>query len=277
MPRGAHAHRKPRGAHAHRRKCLTRDPKGCSVRTSFGPADSPGPPALPGAGSARRMLRRRAPAFQATWSPPGIPRTSRRREMRKHRRFGVVIAVLLGMGLAFQQPSSAHHQPVNRATGLGRLDLQLVSASIPAGDPPTAASAAPEDPALLDAVHPVTTHQLLVQQAIRAYLEAQAPRPTPPPSPRPAPPPPPAPVVAASSGDVWAALRQCESGGNYADNTGNGYYGAYQFSLATWQGLGMSGLPSDAPPAVQDQAAHELQARSGWGQWPACSRRLNLV
>ena len=76
---------------------------------------------------------------------------------------------------------------------------------------------------------------------------------------------------------MWAALRHCESGGNYADNTGNGYYGAYQFSLGTWHGLGFSGLPSNAPPAVQDQAAQELQARSGWGQWPACSRRLRLI
>jgi len=77
-------------------------------------------------------------------------------------------------------------------------------------------------------------------------------------------------------GGVWAELRQCESGGNYAIDTGNGYYGAYQFSASTWHGLGFSGLPSQAPPATQDTAAVELQARSGWGQWPACSRRLGL-
>jgi peptidoglycan hydrolase CwlO-like protein len=73
-----------------------------------------------------------------------------------------------------------------------------------------------------------------------------------------------------------AALRQCESGGNYATNTGNGYYGAYQFSLSTWQGLGYSGLPSDAPPAIQDQAAARLEAQGGWGQWPTCSAVLGL-
>ncbi len=78
------------------------------------------------------------------------------------------------------------------------------------------------------------------------------------------------------SGGAWAALRQCESGGDYTEDTGNGYYGAYQFSATTWHGLGYPGLPSDAPPAVQDQAAARLQARSGWGQWPACSRRLGL-
>ncbi len=78
------------------------------------------------------------------------------------------------------------------------------------------------------------------------------------------------------AGGVWAELRQCESGGDYATNTGNGYYGAYQFSLATWESLGYGGLPSNAPPAVQDQAAEQLQARSGWGQWPVCSVELGL-
>jgi hypothetical protein len=95
---------------------------------------------------------------------------------------------------------------------------------------------------------------------------------------------PPAPVVVpvpaapavAPAGGVWYALRMCESGGNYAENTGNGYYGAYQFSLQTWYGLGFSGLPSNASPATQDLAARELQAEAGWGQWPGCSAALGL-
>ncbi|MGH8889471.1 MAG: transglycosylase family protein [Acidothermaceae bacterium] len=77
--------------------------------------------------------------------------------------------------------------------------------------------------------------------------------------------------------DSWAQLRMCESSGNYAVNTGNGYYGAYQFNLATWQGLGFTGLPSDAAPAVQDQAAQKLYAQRGWQPWPACSAKLGLV
>jgi len=107
--------------------------------------------------------------------------------------------------------------------------------------------------------------------------------PTVPPAPVPAPtpvttPPPTAPGPPAFPlGGVWAQLRQCESGGNYAIDTGNGYYGAYQFSATTWHGLGFTGLPSENPPAVQDEAAVELQARSGWGQWPACARRLGLL
>jgi len=73
-----------------------------------------------------------------------------------------------------------------------------------------------------------------------------------------------------------ARLRQCESGDNYQDNTGNGYYGAYQFSPATWQNLGYSGLPSGAPPATQDQAATTLEQSDGWGQWPVCAALLGL-
>ncbi len=70
------------------------------------------------------------------------------------------------------------------------------------------------------------------------------------------------------------ALRECESGNNYAANTGNGYYGAYQFAESTWLSLGYGGYPYQAPPATQDQAAEQLLARAGWGQWPACSALL---
>ncbi len=81
---------------------------------------------------------------------------------------------------------------------------------------------------------------------------------------------------AAAQNDVWYRLRMCESRNNYAINTGNGYYGAYQFALPTWRGLGYSGYPHEAPPAVQDEAARKLQAKVGWGAWPACSRKLGL-
>ncbi|WP_265522643.1 resuscitation-promoting factor [Oerskovia flava] len=81
---------------------------------------------------------------------------------------------------------------------------------------------------------------------------------------------------AAASGDVWAALAQCESGGNPSTNTGNGYYGMYQFSLPTWQAMGGTGLPSDASAAEQTRLAKKLQAASGWGQWPHCSSKLGL-
>jgi LysM repeat protein len=73
----------------------------------------------------------------------------------------------------------------------------------------------------------------------------------------------------------WAALRNCESSGNYATDTGNGFYGAYQFDLSTWESLGLSGLPSNASPAVQDQAAQELYAQRGSEPWPVCGAYLS--
>lgn len=100
----------------------------------------------------------------------------------------------------------------------------------------------------------------------RASRNAARPRPAEAASPAPAPQP--------GGDDVWARLRRCEAGGVYSRNSGNGYYGAYQFSAGTWRSLGYHGLPHEAPPEVQDEAARKLQARSGWGQWPACSRRI---
>jgi len=83
-----------------------------------------------------------------------------------------------------------------------------------------------------------------------------------------------------SDGDITAdleRLRQCESGGNYQTNTGNGYYGAYQFDVQTWRGLGYSGMPHEASPATQDEAARKLYQKRGWKPWPACSKKLGLV
>lgn len=80
------------------------------------------------------------------------------------------------------------------------------------------------------------------------------------------------------SGDVWSALAQCESGGNPSIVSSNGkYHGLYQFTVSTWQSVGGSGLPSEASASEQTERAKILQARSGWGQWPACARKLGLL
>lgn len=79
-----------------------------------------------------------------------------------------------------------------------------------------------------------------------------------------------------NSTGTWLALRTCESGNSYVADTGNGYYGAYQFSANTWRWIGYSGLPDDASSAAQDRAARALQARVGWGAWPVCSSVLGL-
>lgn len=75
---------------------------------------------------------------------------------------------------------------------------------------------------------------------------------------------------------IWAELRWCESRGNYAEDSGNGYYGAYQFTLSSWQAVGESGLPNLAPPGIQDQAAKRLLALQGWRAWPTCTWLLGL-
>ena len=85
-----------------------------------------------------------------------------------------------------------------------------------------------------------------------------------------------APRVVVAGADVWARLRQCESGGNYASNTGNGYYGAYQAKHSTWGGYAGYSDAHLAPPAVQDEWARGLHALRGWQPWPACSRKLGL-
>jgi LysM repeat protein len=77
-----------------------------------------------------------------------------------------------------------------------------------------------------------------------------------------------------SAGGGWAAVAQCESGGNYATNTGNGYYGAYQFDLRTWRSVGGSGNPAAASPAEQDKRAQILYSQRGASPWPVCGRHL---
>ena len=74
---------------------------------------------------------------------------------------------------------------------------------------------------------------------------------------------------------VWDKIAQCESGGNWSINTGNGYYGGLQFSAATWRSVGGPGLPHQHSREVQIKYAKILQARSGWGQWGCAHARFN--
>lgn len=83
-----------------------------------------------------------------------------------------------------------------------------------------------------------------------------------------------APSVA--DGSVWDQLAACESGGNWAINTGNGYYGGLQFTLGTWHNVGGQGYPNENSREEQIARAEILLARSGWRQWPACTARLGL-
>ena len=76
------------------------------------------------------------------------------------------------------------------------------------------------------------------------------------------------------SDEQWRKLRFCESTEQYNISTGNGYYGAYQFDLITWVGVGGEGDPSKAPPEEQDARARYLYHLNGWYPWPVCGRFL---
>jgi uncharacterized protein YabE (DUF348 family) len=88
----------------------------------------------------------------------------------------------------------------------------------------------------------------------------------------------PAPATNYAGGStVWDQLAACESGGNWAINTGNGYYGGLQFNLSTWQAYGGSGLPSENSRETQIAVAERLRAATGgYGSWPSCSSKLGL-
>ena len=77
-----------------------------------------------------------------------------------------------------------------------------------------------------------------------------------------------------SFAEALARLRSCE--GSYTTNTGNGYYGAYQYDIQTWGGYMGYSNASLAPPAVQDQKAWETYQRRGWQPWPSCKIKMGL-
>ncbi|MGC0332943.1 LysM repeat protein [Streptomyces sp. SAI-170] len=80
---------------------------------------------------------------------------------------------------------------------------------------------------------------------------------------------------AADSG-VWDRIAQCESGGNWHINTGNGYYGGLQFSAGTWRAYGGTAYAPTADGASREQqiaVATKVQQSQGWGAWPTCSAR----
>lgn len=77
----------------------------------------------------------------------------------------------------------------------------------------------------------------------------------------------------AQSGVNWDAIARCESGGNWAINTGNGYYGGLQFSMGTWHSNGGTGSPHHASREEQIRIAENVLVSQGIGAWPSCGRR----
>ncbi|OIN78068.1 resuscitation-promoting factor rpfE [Mycobacterium malmoense] len=83
---------------------------------------------------------------------------------------------------------------------------------------------------------------------------------------------PPPPVHQAYSVN-WDAIAQCESGGNWGINTGNGYSGGLQFTSGTWHANGGSGSPASASREEQIRVAENVLHTQGIGAWPVCGRR----
>ncbi|WP_343963223.1 transglycosylase family protein, partial [Pseudonocardia alaniniphila] len=101
-------------------------------------------------------------------------------------------------------------------------------------------------------------------------------------SPEPPPPPaaPPRPPAPPSAEPVWDRLAQCESSGDWAIDTGNGYYGGLQFDADTWRAYGGTEFAPSAHKATREQqitvATRVRDDRGGYGSWPACARKLDL-
>ncbi|WP_031486220.1 transglycosylase family protein [Streptomyces bicolor] len=82
--------------------------------------------------------------------------------------------------------------------------------------------------------------------------------------------------AAAADNGVWDRIAQCESGGNWHINTGNGYYGGLQFAASTWRAYGGTAYAPTADQATKAQqiaVATKVQRAQGWGAWPTCSAR----
>jgi hypothetical protein len=79
--------------------------------------------------------------------------------------------------------------------------------------------------------------------------------------------------ASADSGVNWDAIAQCESGGNWAANTGNGFYGGLQFKQATWSANGGVGSPAGASREEQIRVAENVMQKQGLGAWPTCGKK----
>ncbi|ASF12364.1 putative resuscitation-promoting factor [Nocardia brasiliensis NBRC 14402] len=80
--------------------------------------------------------------------------------------------------------------------------------------------------------------------------------------------------TATASAHNWDAVAQCESGGNWAIETGNGFSGGLQFTQSTWEANGGVGRPSNASRAEQIRVAENVLATQGAGAWPVCGAHL---
>jgi resuscitation-promoting factor RpfA len=89
-----------------------------------------------------------------------------------------------------------------------------------------------------------------------------------------------APSASAATDSTWDKVAQCESGGNWAISTGNGYYGGLQFSAGTWKAFGGTAYATTANKASREQqiaVAEKVLAAQGWNAWPVCSKKAGAT
>lgn len=202
----------------------------------------------------------------------------------------LLLGVLSTAGIAVLAPLAARSAPVP-IEGLDPSDRLLVaapavSATAERGNLSSRLSIVEDGAPAAATAERVADHVLPTPAAVpmEATLHAVA---TPPPAPRPpaAPPAPPAappaprPAVTYSGDSVWDDLARCESGGNWAINTGNGYYGGLQFNYGTWHDYGggaYAEYPHQASREEQIAVAERLRAARGYAPWPACRTKLGL-
>ncbi len=208
---------------------------------AFASSDRVATPVLPAAAARSTAVPISSPTTVAFASPSARDALVRAAPLRRHssarrRPAAVATAVAAVRGFVRSDISAA-----------GPLALDLVLGSRASRDLVTRSARRHADP--------------MVRVLVSAELHASSTRAT---------------AVSVPAGGPWLALRTCESGNNYTADTGNGYYGAYQFAPSTWWWIGYAGMPDDASPALQDQAAQRLESRVGWSAWPVCSVVLGL-
>ena len=191
-------------------------------------------------------------------------------------RRAVALIALSGVGIALLAPLSARSAaPIDTPAPAPLLDGIAVDAAVYLASRGgttvrEAALAAPPAPESFSGSVLPTPASVPMEATI-----VVVPTPTPVPvaiAPRPA-----APTYSGNS--VWDDLARCESGGNWAINTGNGYYGGLQFSYSTWHGYDggeFAEYPHEATREQQIAVAERLRAARGYQPWPACRVKLGL-
>ncbi|PPG04250.1 hypothetical protein C5E06_05500 [Pseudoclavibacter sp. RFBI5] len=205
----------------------------------------------------------------------GSTRASRPAGLRRRAGARVIVPTLAGIAIAALAVTATVQLG---AQGDGESEV----VSVASVDELTAAGAQGYAVSLVSAVDAVPADTSRTSDIASIVVVTPTPTPTPEPEPEPEPAPSNSSKNSSSGGSSYkeadvssdpsidatlARIAQCESGGNPSINTGNGYYGMYQFSLPTWQSVGGTGLPSDASLEEQTMRAKMLQAKAGWGQW----------